>query len=404
MTTNLFITPHTLSLLATSLFFLLVSTSVVANVVCGPDGKSIGIAGSSTVRPVAELWATAYRQTCPNVGEIAVEGGGSSAGAGRVCANADKGTPVDIGDMSREWKLDVEAEVEDEANYVFRCLKGDTTRSAIQIDVAIDGLTVATQASGPGTDCLNKLGGLTIDQLRWIFSSYNDTQLIATGWDESALANSDGDESTHLWSELHPDCVQVEIKIAGADSESGTFEYFLETVMKDHENGEGFAYTGRPYQYFNSELDRDIVLYLESIAGEGIGYFGYAYYFENQQILDAAPIQNKAGDFIPPNPETVGDGTYNPLARRIFMNLHNDEESLEATAPFIRFGLSEEGTELVSQTGYVPLPDFVKADMLARLPELSKETLPSSAFKKSGAAVVAALSTIVTAFFCVWSV
>jgi len=33
-----------------------------------------------------------------------VEGGGRSAGAGRVCANPDKGTPVDIGDTSRDWK------------------------------------------------------------------------------------------------------------------------------------------------------------------------------------------------------------------------------------------------------------------------------------------------------------
>lgn len=376
-----------LSLLSVSILFT--ARTTIANtddVVCGPDGRGFSIAGSSTVRPVAEAWATAYRQACPQVGVISVEGGGSSAGAGRVCANSDKGTPVDVGDMSREWNLGEEAELMVDAtnsnqDYIYRCLQGDTTRSAVQIDVAIDGLTVATQASGPGADCLEKLGGLTIDQLRWIYSSYNETQLLATGWDANALANSDNNETTHLWSELHPDCAQVEIKIAGADSESGTYEYFLEAVMKDHGNGEGFAYTSRPDPYFNSELDRDIVLYLESITGEGIGYFGFAYYYENRRILKAAAIENDAGTFVEPNSDTVGDGTYNPLSRRIFMNLHNEESSLEATVPFLHYGFSAEGSEQVSKTGYVPLPDTAKAEMLARLPAIEEQKeSESSAF------------------------
>lgn len=69
---------------------------------CAMDGFTI--AGSSTVRPVADIWAGMYEVGCDVV--IDVFGGGSGAGAARVCANegAGLGGPVEIGDMSRECK------------------------------------------------------------------------------------------------------------------------------------------------------------------------------------------------------------------------------------------------------------------------------------------------------------
>lgn len=106
--------------------------------------------------------------------EIEVAGGGSFAGAGRVCGNLAKGTHVDIGDMSREWK---ESEAIETRGFLYECLKGDTSRSAIQVDVAIDGLAVAMQVGGIAEQCIKILGGLTIDQLRWIYSDYTGGKL-----------------------------------------------------------------------------------------------------------------------------------------------------------------------------------------------------------------------------------
>lgn len=57
----------------------------------------------------------------------------NSNGAGRVCGEETRGEPVDIGNMSRDWKSS-EASTED--SYTFDCLVGDATRSAIQIDVS----------------------------------------------------------------------------------------------------------------------------------------------------------------------------------------------------------------------------------------------------------------------------
>jgi ABC-type phosphate transport system substrate-binding protein len=98
--------------------------------------------------------------------DMTVEGGGSSVGAGRVCGNLERGLPVDIGDMSREWKSK-EAEVH-KNEFVYKCLLGDTDRSAIQLPVAIDGLTVAVKKGGVSAQCVSLLGGLSLDQLRWM--------------------------------------------------------------------------------------------------------------------------------------------------------------------------------------------------------------------------------------------
>jgi ABC-type phosphate transport system substrate-binding protein len=229
----------------------------VIEAACGPAGGEISIAGSSTVQPVAELWSSIYSSFC-DVG-ITVEGGGSSNGAGRVCADESRGTPVMIGDMSREWKSDEANEVN---GFVYECLKGDTTRAAIQVDVAIDGLTVATSNSGDAYECIQILGGLTTDQLRWIYSNYNDQQLEETGWDPSSVPNSDRNSQTHKWNELNSDCKNIEIRIAGADDQSGTYEYFLETILVDYDNGETFDVFRPGFAYFNSEDDDLLVDYI----------------------------------------------------------------------------------------------------------------------------------------------
>ena len=101
---------------------------------CGPSGGNVTVAGSSTVLPIAEAWATGYMKACPGI-NVTVESGGSSAGAGKVCNDTERGAPVDIGTMSRAWK-DTEANITN--GYTYACLIGDTKRSAIQVDVSTD--------------------------------------------------------------------------------------------------------------------------------------------------------------------------------------------------------------------------------------------------------------------------
>ena len=116
--------------------------------------------------------------------------------------------------MSRGWK-EYEGVQSEESPNTYQCLKGDTTRSAVQVDVAQDGMTVIMQKEGAADECVKILGGFTLDQLRWIYSTYNEDELERTGWDTSSLKNSDNDPSTHLWSELDERCQSAEIRLSG---------------------------------------------------------------------------------------------------------------------------------------------------------------------------------------------
>jgi ABC-type phosphate transport system substrate-binding protein len=112
--------------------------------------------------------------------------------------------------MSRGWKVDKEVSTVDRWTYQY--ILGDNTRTALQTDVAIDGLTVVVKALGVAKTCIDTLGGLTVDQLRWIFSSYSVSQLEMTDWSRGALASGDG-RTDNLWSSLHADCVGSEIMV-----------------------------------------------------------------------------------------------------------------------------------------------------------------------------------------------
>ena len=97
------------------------------------EQKTINIAGSSTVFPVASAWGQAY-STANDDYTVTVAGGGSGAGASKVCStDADS---VNIGDMSRGWK-DSEASVGADG-YTYSCANSDVT--VTQLVVAYDGL------------------------------------------------------------------------------------------------------------------------------------------------------------------------------------------------------------------------------------------------------------------------
>lgn len=270
-------------------------------------------------------------------------------GAGRVCAELDRGTPTDIGNMSREWK---DAEANAHGNYIYECVQGDPDRSAIQIAVAIDGLTVAVQNNGIAARCIQLLKGLTMGQLRWVYSSYSEQELEKTGWDPREVPFTDNNPGTHLWSELDDRCDSVEILISGPDDLSGTYEYFKEEVLKDYKNGETFA-SNRGVSYVNSAVDELLIKYVDEHE-EALTFFGYAYYAEYQNRLASVPIQNSEGAMIAPSTDTIRDGSYEPLSRSIYMNVLNEKASLKHVVPFIKFGL--ESDELVGISGYLAHP------------------------------------------------
>lgn len=373
---------------------------------CGPPG-TFNLAGSPTVFLVAFEWAKAYMAAC-NQTIINIESGGSTTGIARLCAvPGDWQGPVDVANSARKWRPD-EGLPSSSDPYIHECLKGDTARSGLEIDIVLDGITIVTAEGGASSKCVETLGGLTIEQLRWIFSNYTDSELQDTNWDPSAIPNSDNDESTKLWSELDASCPETMIKIAGPDDQSGTYEYFAEQVrtslekvrnrikgcgiffslskiecnfvefsqiFKDAKNGEIFD-AERPY-FFSSNIDT-IINYVKQNE-DAIGIVGHAYYYENKDTLNAVPIENAQGDYVYPTNITMGDFSYNPLTRTLFMNLLYNSEILPKVVPFVNFAFSDKGEEIVRNLGYVRTNN--QEEMSIRLAKALKDAPASSAPK-----------------------
>jgi len=330
-------------------------------IACGP-AQSISIAGSSTVLPLAEAWAEEFTKACTDV-SITVEGGGSSAGAGRVCANSAKGTPVNIGDMSRNWKA---TETQDgiDSNGQLECGVGDTSITVTQLVVAVDGLSVVAKKGGNADTCINNLGGLTTAQLRWIFSDESDSALNSAGLDMSSVVPNNDNDNTKEWSDLSSDCASVEIPIKYPDADSGTYDYFYDVILDYATDG---------FRSGTQSADDNVLVNALVADGNAIGYFGYAYYVENQATLSAFGVANDAvkgmGDTsetaVKPTESTVRDGSYQPLSRNLYMNVNNaDWDKVDA---FLDWAFSNDGQEEVGGVGYVSLNSQQMSTMKSRL-------------------------------------
>ncbi|KAI2505271.1 Phosphate ABC transporter substrate-binding protein [Fragilaria crotonensis] len=368
---------------------------------CGSSG--FRLAGSSTVYPVAVAWGRGYATKCgkaTTIGEdvsnlpaaandnVVVVGGGSGQGATRVCNGG-----VEIGTMSREWRA-TEATSDDAWN--FRCVSAGN-RLVTRVEVAIDGITVVVKRGGPGSTCIGFLRGLTPDQLRFMYSSLTRQQLIQGGWSASSLSAGKGGDSP-LWSTLDKRCEDKEFNLSGPDqSNSGTSEFFKEKILKN--TAELFDNTGAlGYKGFVS--DGDTLSYVRN-NDAAIGFFGYSYYFSNAGVVLAAPIRNRLNVYVAPSKATILSNEYNPLTRRIFMNVN--KASLAQTLPFLEYGYTAAGDKLVEDTGNDAVPAADQILMLSRLGSASGIKIADIVCETNGIVRVGTGNAAQRARFNAWS-
>ena len=260
----------------------------------------VSLDGSSTVYPISEAVAEEFQATAPDV-RVTVGVSGTGGGFKRFLA-----TETDINDASRPIS---ESEIADAAT------KG---LEYLEIEVAFDGLSVVINPSNTWVDYL------TVAELKMI-------------WQPGSTVDS--------WNDICAEWPDQPIRLYGAGTDSGTFDYFTEVI-----NGEAGA--SRP-DYTSSEDDNVLV---QGIEGDenAMGYFGYAYYFENMDKLKLVPIDSGNGP-VAPNPTTINDGTYNPLSRPLYIYLSKTGAAKPQVRAFVEFYL-EIAPQIVSEVGYIALP------------------------------------------------
>jgi phosphate transport system substrate-binding protein len=148
------------------------------------------------------------------------------------------------------------------------------------------------------------------------------------------------------WNQVNQTWPDRSLKLFGPGADSGTFDYFTDAI-----NGKEKASRG---DFTASEDDNVLVQGVSRDIG-AIGYFGLAYYVENKDKLKAVPIVNKGSSkAVMPSLETVMDGSYQPLARPIFIYVSDKAMARPEVREFVEFYLTQ-GAKLSKEVGYVPL-------------------------------------------------
>jgi len=304
----------------------ILATSVLAFLGAMPFAASaqvVKIDGSSTVYPVTEAVAEEFQKANKGL-KVTVGVSGTGGGFKKFCrgetdiSNASR--PISASEMAECKKIGVEY---------------------FELPVAFDALTVVIN---PKNTWLKQA---TVAELKKM-------------WEPSAQGK------VMRWNQVNPAWPDQPMKLFGAGSDSGTFDYFTEAIVGKSKSSRG--------DFTASEDDNVLV---QGVAGDvnALGYFGFAYYAENTNKLKALPIVEKDGKpAISPSPETVIAGTYQPLARPIFIYINAKSLAKPEVKKFVDFYMSQ-GAKMAKEVKYVPLPAAIYTSNLKHIAENKKGTI-----------------------------
>lgn len=258
---------------------------------------TIEIDGSSTVQPLTEAINEEYSVPQP---DVVVNLGTSGTGGGfeRFC----KGE-TDVSNASRPIK-DEEAALCETAGIEYT-----------EVRVGTDALTMVVNPETDYVTCLT-------------------TEQLVTLW---------GPDGATTWDQVNPDYPADPIEIFAPGVDSGTYDFFNETLEIEE-----------PRQDFQaSEDDNVIVQGIQGTPGAW-GYFGFAFFQENAETLTA--VEYDAGEgCVAPSIETAQDGSYG-FTRPLFIYLKNESLSRPEVADYATFYV-QTVQDVIESVGYIPEPE-----------------------------------------------
>jgi phosphate transport system substrate-binding protein len=263
---------------------------------------NLRIDGSSTVFPITEVAAHSFREQAPGV-DLSLGVSGTGGGFARFCAGE-----TDITGASRPIKAS-----EREA-----CAANGI--DFIELPIAYDGISVVVSAANDWVTCVSvaELGRMWAPEA------------------EGVIMN---------WDQIRAEWPARPLLLRGPGADSGTYDYFTAATV----GTEGLSRS----DFIASEDDYLIAQDVVENA-DTLGFFGYAYLVEYGELLRGIAIDNGAG-CVAPSATTILDGSYQPLARPIFLYVNPASLEQPEVAAFLDHYLSN-AQELVEQVRYVPLP------------------------------------------------
>lgn len=272
----------------------------------------VKIDGSSTVFPIMEAVSEEFAADFPNV-KAPVAQSGTGGGFKKFVVGE-----TDISNASRPIK--------DEEKQ----MTVDNGIEYTELAIAYDGLTIIVNKEN---DWIKDLS----------------TEDLKKMWIEDGKAKK--------WSDINPEWPNEEIKYYAPTTNHGTYDYFDEVILDE-----------QPLVK-NATLSEDYNIIVSSVAGDknGIAFVGAAYYFENEDKVNAATING-----VEVSNETIKDGSYSPLSRSLFLYVNNASVKDKAQVyEYLKYAL-ENGGPLAEEVGYIALPTEKYEEQLKTLDGLRK--------------------------------
>ncbi len=270
----------------------------------------IGIAGSSTVFPLS----TAVLSQWIDEGgpQYTIDSIGSGGGFERFCVEGAS----DISNASRAIKDEEVASCNDTWG-------GDP----IEIRVGSDALSLVISSGNYFAQ------DLTLEEIATAFSLTEDGA---------------------TWADVSPDFPAHPIQLFSPGADSGTFDYFNEVVFDEAEPAPILSSIA---EIVGEDDNLTVVGVSEDGCTEGdltstcaIGYFGYAFFQQNADVLQAVAV-----DGVVPSAESVDDNSY-PISRPLFMYTSDAViADKPQVAEFIAYYLNNVN-DLIGDVGYFPAP------------------------------------------------
>ncbi|ABI59260.1 PstS family phosphate ABC transporter substrate-binding protein [Nitrosomonas eutropha] len=262
----------------------------------------IKIDGSSTVFPITEAVSEDFQTAKKGATMVTAGISGTGGGFKKFCRGE-----IDIVNASRPI---LSSEME-------QCRQNGV--QYIEMPIAFDALTVAVNPRN------NWIKSITIAELKKM-------------WEPAAQ------EKILNWNQINPAWPDARIKLFGAGADSGTFDYFTEAVVGKAKSSRG--------DFTASEDDNVLV---QGVASDlnALGFFGFAYYIENQKKLKAVAIDHGAGGVLP-SMLTVQNGSYQPLSRPLFIYVNAKSANKPEIKEFVIFYM-QHAQQLIEEVRYFPL-------------------------------------------------
>jgi phosphate transport system substrate-binding protein len=294
---------------------LCVALALVTLIACGVSQRDSGpappvrIDGSSSVFPLTQALVSEFTRARPEV-PVRVSVSGTGGGFQKFC-----GGHIDIGAAARPIRR-AEIEACHRASVLF-----------IELPIAYDGIAVVVNPRAWWVDYL------TVDELKALWAPKAEGAVVR-------------------WSQIRAGWPDRPVRLYGAGPHSGTYDYFTAAILED----EGSSRTD-----FTASEDDDAIALAVADDEFALGFLPLVYYDRNRERLRLVPIDNeRAADGvgpISPSRETIGTGTYQPLARPIFIYVRHQALSRSPQVQqFVDFYLARAG-EMAQALGYTQLGD-----------------------------------------------